>query len=48
MDLREFLTQLLGCKIDFTTRQALHPDLKPRIVQSAIVVFDQAKVDPIG
>ncbi len=47
MDLREFLASLLGRKVDFTTRQALHPDLKERIVRSAIKVLDNASVDPV-
>jgi uncharacterized protein len=48
MDLREFLTSLLGRKVDFTTRQALHPDLKDAIVQSAIKVLDNASIDPVA
>ena len=39
MDLREFLQGILGRDVDFTTRNALHPDLKDRIVRSAIKVF---------
>src|SRR5882757_8529030 len=39
MDLRELLVRLFGRQVDFTTRQALHPDLKARIVGSAIKVF---------
>src|SRR5262245_32988886 len=48
MDLREFLAAKLGRKVDFTTRRALHPDLKNRIVRSAIKVFDNASVDPVA
>jgi predicted nucleotidyltransferase len=48
MDLREFLRKALGRNVDFTTRNALHPDLKDRIVRSAIKVFDDATVDPIA
>jgi predicted nucleotidyltransferase len=47
MDAREFFANLLGRNIDFTTRNALHPDLKDRIVRSAIKVFDDATVEPI-
>jgi uncharacterized protein len=48
MDLREFLKKSLGRNVDFTTRNALHPDLKDRIVRSAIKVFDDATVDPVA
>jgi predicted nucleotidyltransferase len=48
MNLREFLEQVLGRKVDFTTRNALHPDLKDDIVRSAITVFDEAAVDPVA
>ena len=48
MDLREFLATELGRKVDFTTRRALHPDLKSRIIPSAIRVFDNASVDPVA
>jgi predicted nucleotidyltransferase len=47
MDARDFFANLLGRNVDFTTRNALHPDLKDRIVRSAIKVFDDATVDPI-
>jgi len=45
MDAREYLADLFGRKVDFTTRNGLHPELKDRIVRSAIKVFDNAKVD---
>jgi uncharacterized protein len=48
MDLREFLRRIIGRNVDFTTRNALHPDLKDRIVRSAIKVFDDATVDPVA
>ena len=48
MDLREFLKSSLGRKVDFTTRNALHPDLKGRIVRSAVKVFDDATVDTVA
>jgi uncharacterized protein len=48
MDLREFLKRSLGRKVDFTTRNALHPDLKDRIVHSAVKVFDDATVDTVA
>jgi uncharacterized protein len=47
MDLREFMTDLLGRRIDLTTRNALHPDLKRNIVSAALKVFDEA-VRPIA
>jgi predicted nucleotidyltransferase len=47
MDLRELLAGLFGRPVDCTTRQALHPDLKSRIVGSAIKVFDHESVDSI-
>jgi uncharacterized protein len=39
MDLRDYLAGLLGGRVDFTTRNALHPDLRDRITSSAIKVF---------
>jgi predicted nucleotidyltransferase len=48
MDLREFLASILGRKVDFTTRRALHPDLKNEIIRSAIKVLDNAPVDPVA
>jgi hypothetical protein len=46
MDLREYLAKLLDRKVDFTTRNALHPDLRDRITSSAIKVFGDAAVSP--
>jgi predicted nucleotidyltransferase len=48
MDLREYLARLLGCKVDFTTRNALHPDLRDRIISSAVRVFGDAAVSPVA
>ncbi|MFL5039294.1 MAG: hypothetical protein ACJ8D7_15045 [Xanthobacteraceae bacterium] len=48
MDLREFLANILGRNVDFTTRNALHPDLKERIISSAIKVFDDAPIDTVA
>ena len=48
MDLRDYLAGLLGCKVDFTTRNALHPDLRDRITSSAIKVFGDAAVSPVA
>jgi predicted nucleotidyltransferase len=39
MDLRDYLAGLLGCKVDFNTRNALHPELRDRIKPWAIKVF---------
>jgi uncharacterized protein len=44
MDLRDYLAELLDRKVDFTTRNALHPDLRDRITSSAIKVFGDAAV----
>ena len=46
--LREFLANILGRNVDFTTRNALHPDLKERIISSAIKVFDDAPIDTVA
>jgi uncharacterized protein len=48
MDLGDFLQSILGRDVDFTTRNALHPDLKDRIVQSAIKLFDDATVAQVA
>jgi predicted nucleotidyltransferase len=48
MDLREYLANLLGCRVDFTTRNALHPNLGDRITSSAVKVFDDAAVSPVA
>jgi uncharacterized protein len=45
MDIREYLPERLGRKVDFTTRAGLHPDLRDRITRSAITVFDDATFD---
>jgi len=46
MDLRDYLGTLLDAKVDFTTRNALHPDLRERITSSAVKVFGDAAVSP--
>ena len=46
MDLRDYLSKLLDRKVDFTTRNALHPDLRDRITFSAIKVFGDAALSP--
>jgi uncharacterized protein len=48
MDLREFLAGILGRNVDFTTRNALHPDLKEQILRSAVKVFDDAPIDTVA
>ena len=48
MDLRDYLARLLGHKVDFTTRNALHPDLRELIIGSAIKVFGDAAVSPVA
>jgi predicted nucleotidyltransferase len=48
MDLRDYFATLLDCKVDFTTRSALHPDLRDRIIPSAIKVFGDAAVSPVA
>jgi len=47
MDLQDYLATLLDCRIDFTTRNALHPDLRDRIIRSAVKVFGDAAVSPV-
>jgi predicted nucleotidyltransferase len=42
MDLRADLATWLGRKVDFTTRNGLHRDLRNRIVRSAVKVFEDA------
>ena len=44
MDLRDYLATLFDCKVDFTTRNALHPDLVDRIISSSVKVFDDGAV----
>ena len=48
MELRDFLTELFRRNVDVTTRNALHPDLKRRIVKSALKVFDESQIDPVA
>jgi predicted nucleotidyltransferase len=40
MRLRERLATLLGRPVDFTTRAALHPDLRLSIEKTAVKIFD--------
>jgi uncharacterized protein len=47
MDLREEFATWLGRKVDFTTRNGLHRDLRDRIARSAIEVFNDAAVHSI-
>ena len=48
MDLREEFAAWLGRKVDFTTRNGLHRDLRDRIARSAIKVFEDATVDSVA
>jgi predicted nucleotidyltransferase len=48
MDLRDYLANLFGRKVDFTTRAALHPDISARIIRSAIKVFDHGTLSPVA
>jgi uncharacterized protein len=48
MDLRQDLANWLGRKVDFTTRNGLHSDLRERIVRSAIKVFDDATIHSVA
>lgn len=48
MDLRDDLATWLGRKVDFTTRNGLHRDLRDRIARSAIKVFDDESVHQIA
>jgi len=48
MDLREDFAAWLGRKVDFTTRNGLHRDLRDRIARSAIKVFEDATVDSVA
>lgn len=36
MDLKAFLEQLFGCRVDLVTKQALKPKLRARILEEAI------------
>lgn len=42
MRLRDRFARLLGRPVDFTTRGALHPDIKSSIERSAVKVFDES------
>jgi predicted nucleotidyltransferase len=44
MEMREFLKGVFRRNVDITTRNALHPDLKTRIIKSAVKVFDEGEV----
>jgi uncharacterized protein len=48
MDLRGDLASWLGRKVDFTTRNGLHRDLRERIAGSAIKLFDDGTVHSIA
>ena len=48
MDLRADLATWLGRKVDFTTRNGLHRDLRDRIARAAIKVFDDGSVHSIA
>lgn len=48
MDLRDDFARWLGRKVDFTTRNGLHCDLRDRIAHSAIKVFDDAAIHTIA
>jgi predicted nucleotidyltransferase len=48
MDLREDLATWLGRKVDFTTRNGLHRDLRERIARTAIKVLDDGSVHSIA
>jgi uncharacterized protein len=39
VELRNYLRDLLGCKVDLVTKSALHPALKKKILNEAKVVF---------
>lgn len=39
VDLESFLSELLGRHVDLTTRNALHPQLRPQIERSAMKVL---------
>ena len=48
MDLREVLATWLAPKVDFTTRNGLHRELRDRIAKSAIKVFDDGPVHSVA
>jgi predicted nucleotidyltransferase len=39
MDLKEIATSILGCRTDIMTRESLHPTLRRRIEEAAVLVF---------
>lgn len=39
LEVREFATDILGCKADMMTRRSLHPYLRASIEDSALQVF---------
>ena len=39
MDVKERAAAILGCQADVMTRNSLHPGLKKRIEESAVLVF---------
>jgi len=39
MDIKNYLENLLSCKVDLVTKNALHPALKKRVLQEAKHVF---------
>ena len=39
MDLKEMASAILGRPADIMTRESLHPTLRPRIEQAAVLVF---------
>lgn len=48
MDLRQDLAVWLDRKVDFTTRNGLHQDLRERIAGSAVTVFSDATVHSVA
>lgn len=48
MDLRDELASWVGRKVDFTTRDGLHRDLRDRVAKSAVKVFDDGAVHPVA
>jgi predicted nucleotidyltransferase len=48
MDLRGDFATWLSRKVDFTTRNGLHRDLRNRVVRSAIKVFDDGSIHSIA
>jgi len=48
MDAREYFVGLLGRQVDFTTRNALHRDLRKEILASAVEVFNEAPLHSVA